>query len=473
MKYARNLICRVAVAAAISLLASAPGLQAAEKYMRAEYYKTEYYSPQSSQARAVTTSRTRSVTPAKTHGTAYLNQSAPSTQTRAQVSSNATGVTQVTTTQNVSRNKTQYVASNTTRTTVRDTSAKQTIAYEPSRTYIPVYDEPICSKWKVSSGVLVRSVNVDFSMKVRASQFSQIGGSKSLYGADGNTQEYNDGKVFFLDRESQALGIAGFKGGKTSQRSVTTSFDTVLPQYKTEFHSASASGESNSVNTESSQAGVSPFIKGEYTVQEFEKGCLNVFGQYAFTHVDRSTSVNGNLNGKSYTFTYDDLPGLNKQFLIFNPAAFDSDGGFSPAPKSPTRKVSKLSSKAKADLDVNLNEFTVGLSFSRQIWDRVHLNASVGPTFNWYDSDFHSQQSLRSGGSTVSTVKTSQSKQVFRMGVLAQVGASIDLDSRKRWTFEIFGTYNWVNPFRASTNQASVSIDPSSFGGGAGFGFKF
>ncbi len=76
-------------------------------------------------------------------------------------------------------------------------------------------------------------------------------------------------------------------------------------------------------------------------------------------------------------------------------------------------------------------------------------------------------------GRDVGSRTWTDSQNRFEWGVSAQTTFRWDLDEADRWFIELWGRYDYVNPFTMSTPVSSVEVDASSWGVGAGIGFRF
>jgi len=354
---------------------------------------------------------------------------------------------------------------------------------------VPVQKESVptesVSKWRISSGVMMRRVRTEFAIDPRAADFGlHTGGSQRLFGGDLSTQEYGDGSVFLgnipADIAAQQ-GIASFSGGQISNLRALSGGQLVAPGTllgAVTFHSTDISGEGVDVAGDTNLA-AAPYLKAEYVLHQTSAGELTLFGQYAYVaDGDHSSgNVQGGLHGTNYEFTYNAAfvlsPGLSPGNVIFNANAANAfNPEFSPKPTSPAITESPVSVRSRASMDVALHEFTLAVGYTHRLWERVHLSLAIGPTFNLFDYDYQSRSDLRIGGATVATARQSKDSQAFRMGIMEQAGVVVDLDRNGRWFLEIFGRYNWVDTFKAGTNRSNVKVDASSFAGGIGLGVR-
>jgi len=354
---------------------------------------------------------------------------------------------------------------------------------------VPVQKESVptetVSRWRISSGVMMRSIHSEFAIDPRASDFGlQRGGSQRLFGSDLNPQEYGDGTVFqgsIPTDIAEQQGIASFSGGEVSHLRSLSGGQLVAPGTmlgSVVFHSTEISGEGLEVAGDTNLA-AAPYVKVEYLLNETSAGELSLFGQYAYVaDSDHSSgNVNGGLHGTSYEFKYDAAfvlsPGLAPGNVIFNANAANTfNPEFNPKPGNPTISTSQITVRSRASIDVALHEFTLAVGYTHRLWDRVHLNLAVGPTFNLFDYDYQSRSDLRIGGTTFATSRQNKDSQAFRMGIMEQAGLVVDLDQSGRWFLEVFGRYNWVDSFKAGNNRSNVKVDASSFAGGIGLGVR-
>jgi hypothetical protein len=341
------------------------------------------------------------------------------------------------------------------------------------------------SRWRISMGVMVRRIQSEFAIDPRASDFGFAhGGSRRLFGGDLNEQAYADGRVFLggipADIARQQ-GIAAFSGGQVSHLRPLSGGQLVAPGTllgTVTFHSTEIAGQGLE-NAGDSNLAAAPYVKGEYVLHQTREGELSLFGQYAYVaDSDHSSgNVQGGLHGTSFQFRYDaafvQSPGLAPGNVFYNANAANAfNPQFSPKPTNPSVTRSSLTVRSRASLEEGLHEITLGIGYTRRLWDRVHLSLAIGPTFNLFDYDFESRSDLRVGGATVATSRQSQDSQAFRLGVMEQAGLVVDLDRQGRWFLEVFGRYNWVDTFKAGTNQSNVKVDASSFSGGIGLGVR-
>ena len=123
---------------------------------------------------------------------------------------------------------------------------------------------------------------------------------------------------------------------------------------------------------------------------------------------------------------------------------------------------------SRASLDVNLHEFVLGFELTKDLADRVHLFASVGPAFDVVD--WHLNTETRVGNQTL---KSNASDQAFKVGVATQGGISFDLDKEKLWAVEIHGGYNYTDKVGVGSDNASAKIDVASWVAGGGLTWHF
>ncbi len=76
-------------------------------------------------------------------------------------------------------------------------------------------------------------------------------------------------------------------------------------------------------------------------------------------------------------------------------------------------------------------------------------------------------------GRTIDTYQVSHDQQDWQWGVATQASILIDLDSEDTWFLEMWARYNWVDDFSVSNGLVSATVDPSSFSGGIGLGYRF
>ncbi len=161
---------------------------------------------------------------------------------------------------------------------------------------------------------------------------------------------------------------------------------------------------------------------------------------------------------------------LYKPEVIFDPVAASGPGTFQsiPAADVPKKSVTVTTVRSSSSLDVNLHEFVLGFEFTKNIGDRLHLFASVGPSFELVDWDLTSE--ARFAGKSYSSKASGQK---FKLGVAAQGGISFDLDQAKRWSVEVHGGYNYADKVDVSTGNSSARIDVSSWLAGTGITWHF
>jgi hypothetical protein len=61
----------------------------------------------------------------------------------------------------------------------------------------------------------------------------------------------------------------------------------------------------------------------------------------------------------------------------------------------------------------------------------------------------------------------------FEFGIFAQASIKYDLDQKKRWYMEAWGRYDYVQPFNMNNSGGRAEVDASSWGFGAGLGYRF
>ena len=172
---------------------------------------------------------------------------------------------------------------------------------------------------------------------------------------------------------------------------------------------------------------------------------------------------------------------LGEGFIIYDPAAYSAAGGgegFLP----PRRSVQSSRSSgiaatyvpvATTRLQVSLNEVVFAAQYQRHLTERLHVGLSLGPTLNVIDSGLDTSVAwfMNGGARPVATTSAHTSSTDVKIGLMAQVSLSFDLT--KRLFMEAHGSFRWVDPVDVGGALASVRVNPSSWEGGLGVGWRF
>lgn len=352
-------------------------------------------------------------------------------------------------------------------------------ARESKDIIVPANTAP--SRWSLSAGVTASSIRTTFRADpALVTVLSGNAGSDAIYTGGPAGVVYADGVVGPPGTIDPGAGTVGFSGGTVSLLQAG-SFGYNLSQALFRSTQGALSQFADDPDT---QPTVGPYIKLDYLLDAFEKGSISAFAQYSFTTAFSQGAPSAFGGQVNRTFAYDvytgDFSPTVDGAAVLDPAAFINSIGNGIAglrgPLAPRETVtgSLFGVYVPESINLYLHTFVLGLDFTRDLGDRVHLVASTGPTLNLFDYDFHVPGvAVVNGVPLQVAAPQSDSGRKLRFGWLGRLGFSFDLDSRKIYFAELSGEYHWVQSFDAGTSIGSARVDASSWGVNLGFGRKF
>ena len=335
---------------------------------------------------------------------------------------------------------------------------------------VPMQEPEARSKWSVSAGAEVSSIKTTFRADPTAVGLlpPSPGGSPFLYTGGPTPQVYQDGSVGTSG--PSVAGTTQFTGG-TPGTNPTNGFLTET------FHGSSGYALSRH-DASDTELSAGPYIKLAYEIKNFGGSSISIFGQYAFTTAFNSAQPNQTAVRTDHTFTYDALPppivAAGPALIIYNATLFNTANASNAQAPRDVAVPTAFSAITNSSVNIYEHTVTLGLDFTKDLGDRVHLVLSTGPTLNLFDTSFRSFTTGVAGGvPVVGSAPVSHSSQKFRFGWIGKLGLVFDLDSRKRYFLEAAADYHWVDQFDVSAGTASARINASSWGANLGLGVRF
>ena len=351
------------------------------------------------------------------------------------------------------------------------------------------------SRWSVTAGVNARRIKSDFhisapSLRSVATDASRGLGDVGLYkeNADRIPLVYEDGRIVGQFPGQGDAYVKSLNQIRPAPASGTT--DGEERDVFVDFHSRGESLSPGSFNRSDEQVTASPVITLRYELLQKPGYSLGVLGQYSWTGTSHDSGLRQVAARTTSGFTYSYRahqnvrldPGetgntpfsLYRPEVIFDPVlastAPGADETFPSSSFTPTKSVKRTVTpvRSRASLDVDLHEFVLGFEFTKDLGDRVHLFASVGPSFELVD--WHLRTETRAGGKTW---RSSAADEAFKIGVATQGGISVDLDQAKRWSVEVHGGYNYTDKVSVGSDNAKAKIDVASWVAGGGLTWHF
>lgn len=384
------------------------------------------------------------------------------------------------------------------------------------------------SRWSVSAGATVRSIDAEFSNHLRPlntdgilpRQHTRGRGDVGLYHGGLGTIHYNDGQIgpegFLVDPTFNDDGTANSVVHSSSQVSGPTGrTDFGDPIVEVSFHSSlttyayDTTFERASTVSSDTDVGVGPYVQLAYALTDANAPTLvNLVTGYSWVNTDHATGnrqlasqwVTETRTRQQFTYVYDysTFSGItagpfpfvdNASWAVFDSAKFDAfynsflpgtilTDTLPPRKRVATSRSSRIFAQffavGSADLDVDLHEIPLGIEVGRQ-FGKLELFLTAGATINVIDYDLTSRVNWYQSGRTspVASGHWSDNSSEVKLGFYGGVEAHLPLTEDGRLYVEAHGSYRWVDPTDANAGFASVTIDPSSWEGGVGIGFRF
>ena len=136
--------------------------------------------------------------------------------------------------------------------------------------------------------------------------------------------------------------------------------------------------------------------------------------------------------------------------------------------------VGTLNGLMDADVDIYWYELTLGLDWSKTLFNRLDLFALVGPTAHILDweMEHNTTWTIAGDNSPATTTRANDSGTKTLVGGVAELGINLYLDADRRYFIEASGEYLYLEDVTLHAGAASVEIDPESWGGKLGIGMR-
>jgi len=237
-----------------------------------------------------------------------------------------------------------------------------------------------------------------------------------------------------------------------------------------------------------------PYVAAHWDLVDRADGLrVSAFGRYALAHAELGASQRFREVDRTHTFTYDEYPSplplpappyttgppFLPLWLIYSNEdtlmAWGPDPLFPPT-MDPRHNVSDrgIVGLARADLDVFLHEFALGVECSYEVMDRVRIGALAGPVLgiaDW-DYDYTTRWSDEATGAPLGSLGYSTSDEDVLFGATIEGTVSVDLDSEGRLFVEAGAGYVWYEELDVALGQAETELDLSSFVASLGVGVR-
>jgi hypothetical protein len=366
--------------------------------------------------------------------------------------------------------------------------------------------------WSFSAGVSVRSIDADFHLSAPALNWHGLAPQRRGLGdiglfSGGGIKRYDNGSVGpdfdILSGESEGGVFALGQGGNIHSEGRTVAFIGNVPlstfDYYSHSYSYSSSLQSNSVDVNSSDVGVGPYLEFSRRVIDGPSLIVDAFVGWSYVETSHS-SGNRTVARQSiierdvlHTYAYEGvgiadpsgsiaIPGFPNVtgVLLYDRQLLDSFSLFPLGIRGPrqtdratSRVIASFYAVSGGSLDVHLNEIPFGVKVGRKFGDLTVL-AELGGLLAVIDYDLSAETRwYRSSGSLVSRQSWRDSDDDVKMGVFTGVTLQHDLSKDGRWFAEAHGTYRWVDAAHATAGPVRVKIDVSSWEGGLGLGYRF
>ena len=343
-------------------------------------------------------------------------------------------------------------------------------------------------RWSISAGAKTRRVEYSFDSRGLDNWQDYITplqsrGSTEIYDGNGTIQ-YDDGSI------SPAWPGVGqeYEFPNTYINGGTR---------VVEYHSTEYSYPSGTVSIDKpieKKENVSPFLKARYIITKTQSASVGVslLGGVCKQSAGKRMSVNHTVTQKRtvYEFLYEgtlDSSG-DGGYVLYNPEQATSanddwiNANFDFDPNYPQRNVvsqdtvttGTLNGMMDAEVDIYWYELTLGLDWSKTLFNRLDLFALVGPTAHVLDWEMEHNTTWTIAGdkSPVTTTHANDSGTKTLVGGVAELGINLYLDSDRRYFIEASGEYLYLEDVTLHAGAASVEIDPESWGGKLGIGMR-
>ncbi len=358
---------------------------------------------------------------------------------------------------------------------------------------VVIEEDPI---WFFGGGAAVRSINASFTNSSPDFDRQTSHGDPGLYHRAGRVT-YKDGYVDQHAVRGRRFGGAGgyVKSEEQIKDHPLGNNYGGIRNYVVEFSSddfAYSDYSEIDANASDSDNGVGPYLQLGRRLTQFDGIQVNFTTGWSFISTENSTGARPvariTEDRTDYTYRYDyianpDLPRLipghvntNDQLFIIDPrTAYD---GNVPDHSRPTQETtytrSVFTAYSTSNLDVNLNEIPFGLEVGHKAGP-VDLFLTGGFTLNIIDYELENRIDWIAAGSKspVASQVARDSGTPLKVGLYGGLVARCNLSEDGRFFIESSGTYRWVDPVQANAGLTSVEIDPSSWEGRFGIGFRF
>ncbi len=355
---------------------------------------------------------------------------------------------------------------------------------------------PAESRWSVSAGLTVRSLNAAFDFRPSPSldwrNFLPApgNGDPGLFTGGTTPVVYDNGVV-----GGENPGFAGFgaNGQVDSAGQISAIHSGVNANgniARTVAFQSLDYDEGNRFETSTDgSVGTGPSLQFAYRLGESLGTTFELMTGWSFVDSETASGSLEMLPVYQVTniYLYDyvansalplDIPGTvagTDEFLVYDAA--DVPAFFGTGFESPRRGNSQRADEpyavalSSAELDTRLVEIPLGLTAWRDLGP-LQLGFNGGLTLNVIDYDLESRFAWFQGGNdeAAAQFRWNQSGTHLKVGMFAGLSARLPLSKDERLFLEASGSYRWIDPVHAAAGPVDVEIDASSAEGRFGVG---
>ena len=344
---------------------------------------------------------------------------------------------------------------------------------------ISVRAEDAGRRWSISAGAKTRRVEYSFDSRGLDNWQDYITPLQSRGSANlcrmGGEVHYEDGGVSEISHSRPGAGNS--YGGQRESNPYSRKFHSTI--YGTP--AVDTTVEHKSSDTDS----VAPYFKVRRSVTKIFSGELTFvgWGCIGYQTMKKNLCLSQNIlqDRTRYEFIYQKYEiGSGFYDLIVDPNSYPDIGDGNPNPNYPQRNVVSqdtvttgiLNGLMDAEVDIYWYELTLGVDWSKTLFNRLDLFALVGPTAHILDWEMEHNTTWTIAGenSPVTTTHANDSGTKTLVGGVAELGINLYLDSDRRYFIEASGEYLYLEDVTLHAGAASVEIDPESWGGKLGIG---
>ncbi len=344
-------------------------------------------------------------------------------------------------------------------------------------------------RWSISAGAKTRRVEYSFDSRGLDNWQNYITplqsrGSLNLCDGSGRV-EYEDGYVNPIPT-FPGIGGSGYTGYGLGE-----GCDGILSFYSTYYSDMRISKSLNS--SQKRDTYIEPYIKTSYILVDHSKGQFGISligGAFKYS-VSKSIPINLTVmqTRTTYEFLYQaqtDAEGIAvvvydvdkarelSDDSIINHIDLDSNYPQRNVQSQDTVTAGILNGMMDAEVDIYWYELTLGLDWSKTLFNRLDLFALVGPTAHILDweMEHNTTWTIAGDNSPATTTRANDSGTKTLVGGVAELGINLYLDADRRYFIEASGEYLYLEDVTLHAGAASVEIDPESWGGKLGIGMR-